>query len=72
MMKTTIRLFLMEQTDKAYRFSKTPRDRDPQSEGVWVPKSMVECVVWLPEEAGEWRQAFVDMQEWFAEKKGLL
>ena len=62
----------MEQTDKAYRFSKTPRRRDPSPDGTWIPKSMCECIVWLPEEAGEWRAALVDVQEWYAEKKGLL
>lgn len=62
----------MRNTEKAYLFSKTPRDRDPDTEGVWVPKSMCECIVWLPHDAGQWREALVDMPEWFAENKDLL
>ena len=68
---TTIRLWQMAATDKAYRFSKTPPERPPDP--VWIPRSVIERVLRRPpKEPGAWPECEVTMQEWTAEKFGAI
>lgn len=68
---TTLRLWQVAITEKAICVSKTPKDRDPEC--VWLPRSMIEHITRFPQkEPDGWPEIHVKMQEWFAEKKGLL
>lgn len=69
-MKTTIRLWIVRETAAAYQFSTTPENR--QGELVWIPRSMVERITKFAEQPERWRECEAEIQEWFAEKKGLI
>ena len=72
-MRTTLRLWIVKETEKAYLFSKLPLEKaDSVTDMVWVPRSMVERITKFRETPGTFRECEVDIQEWFAEKKGLL
>lgn len=72
MSATTLRLWQIGGTDKAFLLSKTPRDRDPHAPGIWVPRSVIEHITRFPAQVGEWQEVHVTVPEWIAEKKGLL
>lgn len=71
-MRTTIRLWLIKETDKAYFFSKVTQEKGSSNDGIWVPRSMCERITKGASEPGKWRFCEVEVQEWFAEKKGLI
>lgn len=62
-MATTIRLWLIRQTDKARLYSKTPPNREPVE--VWVPLSVIEHTT----KRGNEHE--VKLPDWFIEKAGL-
>lgn len=61
-------------TDKALCLSRLPRSRITGSpKGTWIPKSMIEHITRYPPEPQEnWRKIEITVEEWMAEKKGLL
>jgi hypothetical protein len=71
-MTTTLRLWQIGSTEKAYLLSKVPKSRDPHAQGVWVPRSVIEHITRFPAEPNEWQEVHVKLPEWIAEKKGLL
>jgi hypothetical protein len=72
-MTTTIRLWQVGGTEKAYCFSKLPKNKaEGNYAGIWIPRSMIERITRFPAGVGEWQEVHVTVQEWFAEKKGLL
>jgi hypothetical protein len=52
--------------------SLTPKERDPNPKGIWLPKSQIEHISRTPGLAGEWDEVVLTMPEWLAEKKGLI
>lgn len=65
-MATTIRLWLVTETEKAWRYSKVPLDRfDDKTDCVWVPKSIVE------HRTKRGAEHEVTLPDWFVEKAGL-
>lgn len=65
-----LRLWQMAATDAAVKFSKTPPDRVPDE--VWIPRSQIEHITRRPAALGVWPECEVTIEEWIAEKKGLL
>lgn len=68
----TLRLWQVHGTDKAYCFSKLPKDKAQQEDQIWIPRSQIEHITRLPAETGQWNECLVKLPEWLAEKKGLL
>lgn len=52
--------------------SLTPKERDPNPKGIWLPKSQIEHISRTPAKPGEWDEVVLTMPEWLAEKKGLI
>ena len=62
-MATTMRLWLLRETEKARLYSKTPPDRE--EDPIWIPKSIVEHTTKRGNEHD------VKLPDWFIEKNGL-
>lgn len=69
-MRITVKAWIIQESQQAYQISTLPQNRDWKA--VWIPKSMCERITKGPQVEGEWRHCEIDMQDWFAEKKGLL
>ena len=61
------------QSEKARKYSRIPKSRNPQAEDlVWVPLSLVEHTSKQPAKPGEeWAQHVVKLPDWFVEEKKL-
>lgn len=59
-------------THDALLISMTPKSRDPQAKGVWIPKSVCEHISRMPAKLGEWQEIEIEIPEWIAEKKELI
>lgn len=68
MSATTIRLWLVRETNDARLYCKHPFDEPetpPVADCVWVPKSIIEHC------SKDGNQHMVKLPDWFIEKKGL-
>lgn len=66
---TTLRLWLIRETDMARLFSKTPPGRDAVP--VWIPRSVVKRIIKFPVVPGQPRECEVEIEDWFVEKEGI-
>lgn len=63
-----VRLWFIEETDKARHYCKLPPERHPvqPDDYIWIPRSLVSHTTKQPN--GE---HIVDVADWFADKNGL-
>lgn len=72
MSKSTVRLWQIGGTPKAYLFSRRPRERDSNpKDAVWIPRSQIECITKFPEDTFGWRECEVTLPDWLVDKHGL-
>jgi hypothetical protein len=69
---TKVRLYIINRTEKAMCVSKVPKDKAENSQGTWLPKSIMEHVSYSPPQVNEWQECVITMPEWIADKRGLL
>lgn len=73
----TIQLWFIRETEKARRYCKVPKARNPgpdiaENENfIWVPRSVCEKTLKWPPDRGEWPVHEVDVEDWFADSRGL-
>lgn len=60
----------MASSEKAYKFSKTPPERD--ADEVWIPKSQIEHLTRRAPDGRDWVECEVTIPEWLALEKGLI
>jgi len=65
-----VKLWYMNETVRAYLFSKIPSSRQgDKTDQVWIPKSLVEHIQKWPAKQNElWPEWILTMPDWFVEK----
>jgi hypothetical protein len=67
-----IRLWLIEERERAMHFSRLPPERHPEgTDTLWIPRSQIERVLKFPPLPNGWRECEATVADWLAEKEGL-
>ena len=66
----TFEAVIRASTDKAYKFDILLGSGAFKQ--IWAPRSVCKSVTKFPTESGRYRQAQVVVEDWWAEKNGLL
>jgi hypothetical protein len=73
-----LRLWFIEETEKARHYCKVPKSRNPGSvmrdntNYVWIPRSLISHTQKRPSVDGvEWPEHDVQVEDWFAQKESL-
>lgn len=68
MSTTTLRLYQIHGTDKAYCFSRLPKKDAKNSQGIWIPRSVITHISRMPAGVNEWPECGVTIEDWFIDK----
>lgn len=64
---TTVRLWLVKETEKARYYSKLPPERNPEpGDMLWIPRSVCHGTMKFPND-----EHHVQVEDWFVEREGL-